>query len=288
MVLDGVDIFVQVIQAGSFTGAARALGVPASTVSAKVARLEERLRVTLIQRSTRKMHVTETGRAYYAHCVEALRALEAGESQLSAAAGKPSGSLKITTSSDGAQTVLPSIIERFLAAYSEVSVEMFVTNKTVDLLAEGLDLALRAGPMKDSNLQSRKFGPVRFALFASESYVKAHGIPQTPGELEGHSLMVHSRLPTKAMILASPVGRFQFRPQSRVCTDDMQSLKALAVQGTGIALLPDLHGDHQADRLMRVLPEYGMQIGNLHFVYPAGKFTPVNVKAFIDMALRPA
>ena len=286
MVLDGVDVFVKVVQAGSFTKAARALGVPASTVSAKVARLEERLRVTLIQRSTRKMHVTDVGRAYYAHCAEALRALEAGEGQLSAAAGEPRGLLKITTSSDGAQTVLPPIIERFLAAYSEVSVEIIVTNKTIDLLAEGVDLALRAGPMRDSGLQSRKFAPVRFALFASRSYVEAHGAPETPEELSRHRLMVHSRLPISAMTLSSPSGQFQLRPQSRVRTDDMQSLKALAVQGTGIALLPDLPIDRVSDHLIRVLPGSGMQRGNLYFVYPAGKFTPANVRAFIDVALR--
>lgn len=285
MVLDGVDVFVRVVQAGSFSGAARALGMPATTVSAKIARLEERLGVTLIQRSTRKMHVTDAGKAYYASCAEALRMLGMGEERLAAASGGPSGALRITASSDGAQQVLPAIIERFLARHAKISIELTVTNKTVDLLAEGIDLALRAGPMKDSNLQSRKYGPNLFALFASRRYLEAHGTPETPEDLSGHAVMVHRRFPHQVLAMSSPGGRFQLKPQSRVLTDDMQTLRALAAQGAGIALLPNFHDAMRAAELVRVLPGYGTQSGNLYFVYPASKFTPTNVKAFIDMAV---
>src|SRR5690349_8812511 len=111
MVLDGVDVFVKVVQAGGFSAAARQLGMPTTTVSAKIARLEERLGVTLIRRSTRRMHVTEAGGAYFAHCVEALRALEAGEGQLAAASADPAGVLRLTAPPDLAQSMLPAIVE---------------------------------------------------------------------------------------------------------------------------------------------------------------------------------
>ena len=284
MILDGVDVFVAVVQVGSFGGAARALGMPAATVSAKIARLEERLGVTLIHRTTRTMHVTDAGKGYYAHCADALRALAAGENQLTTTSGKPSGVLRLTASTDGAQQALPTIVSRFLKVYPEVSVEMTVTNRHVDLLAEGIDLALRASPMKDSSLRSRKFASARFALFASQPYLKARGTPTTPHDLIGHDIMIDRRLP-KTLTLTSPSGRFELTPRSRVFADDMQTIKALALQGAAMALLPDVPVAARAAGLVPVLPDYMMQHGNLYFVYPASKYTPIIVTAFIDLAL---
>ena len=120
MILDGVDVFVRVVQAGGFSAAARQLNMPATTVSAKIARLEERLGVTLIQRSTRKMHVTEAGETYYRHCADAIAALATGEEELAAATAEPSGVLRITVPSDLAQSLLPPIIKAYLARYPKV------------------------------------------------------------------------------------------------------------------------------------------------------------------------
>src|SRR5688500_2364282 len=159
MNLDGVDVFVRVVEAGGISAAARQLGMPATTVSAKIARLEERLGVTLIQRSTRRMHVTSAGDTYYRHCREALAALVAGEGELAAATAEPSGLLRITVPYDLAQTLLPPVVEAYLARYPKASIEIVATNAQLDLLAEGIDLAIRAAPaLKDSTLQARKFG----------------------------------------------------------------------------------------------------------------------------------
>ena len=286
MVLDGVDVFVKVIQAGGFSAAARLLGMPATTVSAKIARLEERLGTTLIQRSTRKMHVTGAGEAYYAHCVEALRALEAAESELAAATAEPSGTLRITAPSDISQVVLPPIIEQFLLRYPKTSIDLIATNTQLDLLAEGIDLALRAGPsMKDSNLQTRTFGAAQLKLFASDAYLAAHGMPATPADLTAHEVMAHSRFPAGMLLLSNGRDSFELKPNGRARADDMQTLRALAVRGVGIALLPDFPGAI-ADKLLRhVLPAYGTQSGKLHFVFPGGKYTPMTVRAFIDLAV---
>lgn len=285
MVLDGVDVFVRVVEAGGFSAAARLMGMPVTTVSAKIARLEERLGVTLIQRSTRKMHVTAAGEAYYRHCAEAMRALEAGEAQLEEASAEPSGVLRLTAPSDIAQTLLPRIVGNYLKAYSRAGIELIVTNEQVDLLAEGVDLALRASPMKDSSLQSRKFGSASLALFASRDYLETRGTPQNVAELKDHDLLVHSRFPPQ-LTLSGPGGdRRSVAPGARLRADDMQTLRALAASGSGIALLPNIPGAGLGTELVRVLPKYETQSGNLYFVYPAGRFTPVNVRAFIDMAL---
>ncbi|MEO7221091.1 MAG: LysR family transcriptional regulator [Devosia sp.] len=285
MQLDGVDVFVRVVEAGGFSAAARLLGMPATTVSAKIARLEERLRTTLIHRSTRRMHVTAAGEAYYRHCRDAMAALAAGEDELAAATEEPSGLLRITAPSDISQILLPSIIERYLKRYPKTSVEVIATNAQLDLLAEGVDLALRASAnMKDSTLQSRRFGAATLKLFASADYLAVHGTPVTPADLAGHQVMVHSRFPVVFLRMSDERGSFDLTPTGRAKADDMQTLRALAVRGTGIALLPDFPGG-PGDELDYVLPDYGTASGSLYFVFPGGKFTPVNVRAFIDLAV---
>jgi DNA-binding transcriptional LysR family regulator len=286
MVLDGVDVFVKVVEAGGFSAAARQLGMPATTVSAKIARLEERLGVTLIQRSTRRMHVTAAGEAYYRRCAEAMQALRAGEDELDAGHAEPSGPLRITAPSDLAQRVLPPVVERYLGTYPKASVELVVTNVPLDLLAEGIDLALRAGPMKDSTLQSRSLGRGELRLFASRDYLKRHGTPRTARDLAGHDLIVHSRFPPAVLAEIAGKGGDALAAPGRVRADDMQTLRALAARGLGIALLPEFSGaEMAADGLVQVLPEFSMAAGSAHFVYPAGKFVPVNVRAFIDTAV---
>lgn len=283
MILDGIDVFVRVVQAGGFSSAARQLRMPATTVSAKIARLEERLGVTLIRRSTRKMHVTDAGQAYFTHCVEALRALEIGEEQLSAATEGPRGALRITAPPDLAQSVLPPIVDRFLARYPQVNIDLVITNQTLDLLADRIDIALRASPMKDSSLQSRKLGVANLALFASKAYLRAHGTPRAPDDLKHHEVMVHSRFPSALLTLHSGNKSLRIAPSPRVTSDDMQTLRALAMEGTAIALLPDLDGG--GGDLVRVLRGYATQSGAAYFVYPSGKFTPTNVRAFIDLTI---
>ncbi|MEO6015228.1 MAG: LysR family transcriptional regulator [Devosia sp.] len=283
MILDGIDVFAKVVEAGGLSAAARQLGMPVTTVSAKLARLEERLGVTLIQRSTRKMYVTPAGTAYYAYCSEALRSLEAGEAGLAEANAEPSGTFRITAPSDLAQMILPPIIQQFVTTYPRISLDLIATNTQLDLLAEGVDLAMRASPMRDSTLQSRKFSAATLAMFASTEYLKARGRPQSPADLADHIVLVHSRFPPNLFLMASPTDRFQVSATGRIRADDMQTLRALAMVGAGIAVLPDFPGGTIG--LERVLPDYTTQSGAVYFVYPAGKFTPVNVRAFIDLAL---
>jgi DNA-binding transcriptional LysR family regulator len=286
MMLDGVDVFVRVVEAGGFSAAARQLGMPPTTVSAKIARLEERLGVTLIRRSTRKMNVTAAGQTYFQHCRDALAALSAGEGELRAASAEPSGVLRLTVPSDIAQTLLPPILERYLESYPKVSVDVIATNTQLDLLAEGIDLALRASPaLKDSTLQSRKLGNARLRLFASPQYLETKGTPHTPAELDAHEVLVHSRFPARIELSGKDKEPFVISPSPRIRIDDMQSIRALAVRGVAIALLPEILGNTGEGALAPVLPAYGSVTGSLQFVFPGGRFTPVNVRAFIDLAV---
>ena len=283
MQLDGVDVFVKVVQFGGFSAAARQLGMPTTTVSAKIARLEERLGTTLIHRSTRRMHVTPAGEAYYRRCVEAVSLLETGESELAAARAAPSGTLRLTAAPDMAQTLIAPILARYLEIYPRVSVEMMVTNRVIDLISEGVDLAVRATPhLKDSTLVARRFTMGRLVLAASPAYLDRHGRPQTFADLAVSEIMVHTRFPTDLKIYSPDGTAHELHPASRVRADDLQSLAALAALGVGIVLIPDI-GATQAG-LEPVLPGYATASAPAHFVYPASRQMAPNVRAFIDLA----
>lgn len=286
MVLDGVDVFVKVVQAGGFSAAARQLGMPTTTVSAKIARLEQRLGVTLLRRTTRRMSVTAAGEAYFASCLEAVKALETGEERLSAATAEPSGTLRITAPPDLAQMLLPRLVLQYAERYPKASVDLVITNTPLDLVAEGIDLAVRASPMLDSTLTSRKFVTATLGLWASPAYLKAHGRPKRPDDLDRHTLIRHARMPAQSARLVSGKKSFALTAGGRVRADDMQTIRALAEGGGGIALLPDFSdvtGDRQ--RLERVLPDYATEKASVFFVYAAQKFVPVNVRAFVDLAI---
>ena len=283
MNVEGVDVFVRVVQQGSFTAAARLLGMPTTTVSARIARLEERLGVTLIQRSTRRLHVTEAGEAYFAACVEALNALDVGESRLAAVGTAPTGLLRLTAPPDIASTVLPPFCERFLDTYPGVSLDLIVTNRHVDLIAEGVDLAVRAGPMKDSTLLSRRFACGTVGLWASEAYVQRRGVPSSLADLANHEIVGFSRLPESFRLLG-PNGETYTLPQhSRLKADDMQTIRSFVLSGFGIGLLPD--AITSGTTLRRMLPEYSTAEAHFFFVYPAARFLTANVRAFMDMAV---
>jgi DNA-binding transcriptional LysR family regulator len=284
--LDGVDVFVRVVEAGGFSAAARLLGMPATTVSAKIARLEERLGTTLIQRSTRRMHVTAAGDAYYRHCRDALAALAAGEDELAAATSEPNGLLKLTVPYDLAQTLLPPIVAEYLRRYAGTSIEVIATNAQLDLLAEGVDLAIRAAPaLKDSSLQVRKFGSARLKLFASAAYLAEHGTPERLADLADHEILVHSRFPPGLVLTGDNGETFEITQTARARADDMHSVRAFAVHGLGIAVLPEVIGASPEGQLVQVLPSIGLQMGSLNFVFPGGRFTAINVRAFIDLTL---
>src|SRR5262245_13474196 len=190
--MDAIAVFVKVVEAGSFSAAARRLGLPKTTVSAKVAALEKRLGVRLIQRTTRKLHITEAGETYFRHCAIAIREVELGEAALQSAKEKPGGILKVTISVDLGHALLPRIAQAYAAQYPDVSLELILTNRVVDLVEEGVDLAIRwGGALKDSSLIARRFIETRSALWASPKYMKRFGKLSHPRDLTNAAFMTH-------------------------------------------------------------------------------------------------
>lgn len=280
MSLDDIAVFVEVVDAGSFTKAAKRLGIPLSTASAKVARLEETLGATLLQRTTRQVQVTETGQLYYAHCLRALDALTEAEQVINSTTDEPRGQLRITTPVDVAQFVMADVVDSFVTAYPEVSVELVVTNRKVDLIAEGVDLAVRVGPLEDSNLIARKFISSQIGLFASPDYLDRKGTPTTASDLKDHTMVRMMLDRGRNRYLDMFFGQLNLAETARVTADDISTIRAFIEAGIGIGLVPSF----ASSGLVQVLPQLTTEPSIAYLVYPEQRFVPPKIRAFINHA----
>lgn len=282
MDLDAIAVFVKVVEAGSFSGAARLLKMPKTTVSAKVAALEKRLGAILIQRTTRKLYVTEAGEQYFRHCANAVREIELGEAALLASQNAPTGVLKVTAPIDLGHTLLPRIVHAYLEKYPGTSVELVLASRIVDLVGEGIDLAIRAGRLEDSSLIAKPFMPITISLWASPAYLAGAGTPAHPRDLGRHRLVALSSM--RATHLTNGKSSVPVTIASRVITDDFEAVKAMVVAGEGIGWLPDFIVTDSS--LIQVLPSWTTEdVGGFSFVYPGKKYASPKVQAFIAIAL---
>ena len=285
--LDDIAVFVQVVEAGSFSAAARRLAMPKATVSAKVARLEKRLGLGLIQRTTRKLRVTEAGEQYFRHCVQAIREVEVAEAALQSTSGKPSGVLKITAPVDLGRTLLPRIVNAYAAKYPDVSVELFVTNRVMDLVGEGIDLALRPSQvLKDSSLIAQRYFDAGSNLWGTPQYVQRLGPLNHPRDLAKASLV--GFLARSSAVFTNGKSDVEVALHGHIRADDLETIKALLLLEQGVGWLPDFLAEDgaQAGRLVPVLPQWRVkERGAIYFVYAGRKYGLPKVRAFIETAL---
>ena len=284
MILDGINVFVEVVDAKSFSRAANRLGMPTSTVSAKVARLEERLETTLIHRTTRQLSVTPSGMAYYDRCIRALAEISEAERELAEQSQEPSGLLTISAAADLAQFKLVPLIETYLDRYPNTSIDLKVTNRRVDLISDGIDLAIRSGSLQDSTLVVTRYTETRVGLWASEDYLDRNTMPETVRDLDNHRLVQMTRA---GDLLSIPGLENETSPSAgkgRLSCDDLQTVRSFIEKGAGIGFLPDFVGEYPGRPLVRVLPALSSQPIAAYFVYPAQRFVPRSLRAFIDLA----
>jgi len=286
MDLDGIAIFVKVIQAGTFSQAAKLLGMPNSTVSAKISALEKRLGVTLLQRTTRRLRLTEAGEAYFQRSVRALEELQAAENELEGARGKPNGVLRLTAPVDVGHDIVPGIIHKYLELHPGMEVDLVVTNRVVDLVSEAVDLAIRAGALKDSGLIARRFELGHFGLWASPEYIARSGVPRNPKDLAGHQFLRFAQFANSGIRLSNGKETARLPTKGRLQADDFETIRGLAVLGEGVAFLPSFlcAEEKKQEKLVRVLPQWRGDKVSLSLVYPAQKFVPTKVRAFIAVA----
>lgn len=286
MDINEVAIFIKVVQKGSFTGAALALDMPKSTVSMKITNLEKRLGVSLIKRSTRNLRVTPAGEAFFLRATKGLEEIMAAELAVKSENIEPHGLLRISAPVDLGNYILPELIRPFLKKYPKVKIDLLVTDRRVDFLAEEVDLAIRAGNLKDSSLIAKRVGEVEFRIFASPKYLKDRGTPLDPKELNSHDCILIKTLSATEWTLKHGKRTITIPLPGKIIVNDMTLAQNLAIQGVGIALLPSYlcMSEVKSGKLVAILKDCSTSISPIHFVYPPQRYTPLATKAFIEMA----
>lgn len=286
--LNELAFFAKVVEAGSFTAAARALRVPKATVSRKVASLETRLGARLLHRTTRRVRPTELGEAYYRRCAEILLGIEDARMLVGGFLAVPRGRLRVSAPVAFGSTILADWMTEFLAVTPEVEAEVLLTNQYADLVAEGIDVAFRAGPLQESSLVARRLGPVPYVVCAAPGYLREHGTPRRPPDLRQHACLGLLGLPQRDhWPLAGPQGPEPVEVRSRATSNDILFARRAALIGAGVAYLPAflVAEDLALGRLVQVLPDYGLPARDLYAVYPSRNYLAPPVRAFLDFVV---
>ncbi len=287
MDLDEIVIFTKVAQAGSFTRAARELGMPKSTVSRKVSELEARLGARLLQRTTRKLGLTDAGRVYFEHGARIAAELEAAQGAVSRLQSAPTGQLRVTAPLHFG--FLGSIVAELLESYPRLSVELTCTDRIVDLVAEGFDVAIRAGAPADSSLVMKKLAESPRLLVASPGYLARRGRPRTPADLADHECALFGTAPAGRSWTLTRGGKSQaIAVSGRIAANDLDVVLAAVIGGRGIAVVPDfLSAAPLADgRLEQVLPDWAAPPVAVSALYPSTRHLAPKVAAFVELLAR--
>ena len=286
--LNDMIYFAEVADHGSFAAAARAVGIPKSTLSRRVAGLEESLGVRLLQRTTRKLSLTQAGEIYFRHCVSLRAKAQAAEDAVALVQREPRGTIRMACPVTLAQVTVGSVLPDFLARYPKVKIELLVTNRVVDLVQEGVDVALRIRPsLEDSgSLIIKQLGIVRTQLLVTPRLLMKKGPPRSPEDL--------MRLPSVAMsvadgrsalLLVGPNDQtFELLHQPRLAADDLITLKHAVVAGLGMGVLPEYLCRHELEgrQLVQALPGWAPPAGLLHAVFPSRRGLPPAVRRLLD------
>lgn len=285
--LNRVVTWVRVVEAGSFTAAAQALGLPKSSVSRAIQKLEEELGLVLLQRTTRKLTLTRAGERYLVSAREALRLLEEGRADVINDDGAIRGTIRITKPFDNGQLSrsLATALAKFVARYPEVSIEVLVTGRRMDLLAENVDLALRAGTLDGDDLVAKKLATTLLVLVASPAYLRMRGTPKRLADLAEHEVVLFKAPQgSQRWKLSGSSGVESVTVRGAISVDEMSLQIPLAESGVGIALLPALTVEEslRAGTLERVLPQYARRDASLYLVSASSRHMPKRVVLLRD------
>jgi DNA-binding transcriptional LysR family regulator len=286
--LNDLYYFAEVVDHGGFAAAGRALGIPKSKLSRRVAELEARLGVRLLQRTTRKLSLTQAGELYHRHCVAMREQAEAADDAVARVQTEPRGTVRVSCPVTLAQSAYGLVIPRFLAQHPQVRIDMVVTNRVIDLLQEGIDVALRVRSSLDDSgsLVVKNLGATRGLLVASPQLLQRFGAPAAPEELARLPSVAMSAVDGRAELrLAGPQDRtFVLEHRPAYTADDLLTLKFAVLQGTGMGMLPDYLCDDELRRgeLVPVLPGWHPPAARVLAVFPSRRGMVPAVRRFLD------
>lgn len=287
--LNHVAVFVEVVEAGSFTAAGKALGLPKSSVSRTVSKLEEELGVRLLARTTRRLHLTDAGRAYFERARGALATLDEAAASAVDDVVEPRGVVRVTASAGVGSSELAFHLAEFTRRYPRIHIELSLTGRTVDLMEEGFDLAVRGGTLDDSDLVARTIGETDFGIFASRAYVEEFGAPESLEELRSRPCVLYKGRSGRATwTLTDGAGEVTaVEVRGPINVDETLFVRQAIEAGAGLGTLPlvvlaPCQREGHLNNLVRVLPEYAVRGGSLYLVTPALNLVPHRVKLLRD------
>ncbi|WP_108819448.1 LysR family transcriptional regulator [Pseudovibrio sp. Alg231-02] len=283
--INAIPVFVTVVEQKGFAAAARQLGVSKSAVSKRISLLEEHLGARLLHRSTRNISLTEAGELYYARAVDALAAAQEAESAVAQLQGKPKGRLKINVPMTFGRLHIAPLIPKFLKNNPEISIDMIMDDRLVDLVDGGFDLAIRGGRLQDSSLIARKIAPCRNVLAASPGYLDEFGMPENPEDLHHHNCLHYAYFSDQQeWTLEGADGPIKIEASGNFQVNNGDALTVAVLGGCGIGRLTTFAaGDYlRSGELRQVLPEYTLPTQNMYAVYPARQYLPTKTRSFID------
>lgn len=285
--LNQVLIFAKVVEQGSFIGAARVLALPKTTISRKVQELEERLGTRLLQRTTRRVSLTEAGAIYYEYCNRISQEMEDADHAVGRVQEAPRGTLRVSATFSFGMSALVPIVPDFMARYPDIHLQLELRNDAVDLVAEGFDLSIRIGPLADSSYAVRNLGESRMCLYASPAYLETRGMPGAPEDLGRHPTLTLSRLSRHGRFLwplsdGHDIREIYLTPH--LVANDPAVIKFAALAGLGVALLPAILVRQESDsgQLLPVLPEWEAPKTEFCAVYASRRGLSPKVRVFID------
>lgn len=284
-----MQVFVKAVELGSLSAAAEELNISSQLAGKQMRALEQGLGIKLLNRTTRRQSLTDGGRIFYERAKGILAEMEAAEALLAETRAVPRGRLRVSAPITFGSRALAAAIPEYLKQNPEVTLDLSLSNRTVDLIEEGYDAVFRTGELPDSGLQARRLAPYRMVLCAAPAYLKLAGKPQTPQDLRQHECLVFSHTTLRTLWeFDGPQRREAVSISGRFSTDNSEALRAAAVAGQGIVLHPYelLAEEIAAGRLARLLPGYEPVARPLHVLYaPDRRMTP-KLRSFLDFAVQ--
>lgn len=285
--LNRLAYFAAVVDTGSFTRAAERLGITKAVVSQQVARLEQELGTTLLIRTTRRVHPTESGQLFHARCLLILREAADAIDQLAEATSEPKGTLRLTAPYDYGTSVVVPVVTAFSARFPACRVELMLSDQTLDLSSGKLDLAVRVGWLKDSSLHARRIGTFRQLLVAGREFANKIAKAKTPEDIAALPFVANTALPDPLQwrFARGTADQRTIRTGASIAIDSTPAVLRAVLAGGGLSVLPDfLVAEHiTSGELTLALPEWRLPSGGIYAVYPPSRFRPPKVTAFVDM-----
>jgi len=285
-VMSSMAVFRRVVEAENFSAVARETNMSQSTVSKHIASLEERLGTKLLNRSTRSLKLTEAGKEYYHHCIRILNDFQEAEASVGKGKIKPTGTLRISTSAAFGRTCILPHLQEFFSVYPDINIDLLFDDDYIDLVKEGIDLAIRIGPLEDSTLIARKIGCSPRVVLASPEYLVRHGRPKKPADLTKHNCLFYSlqKTPDLWYFNSTQKGDESIRVSGRLKASSPDAVCDATVEGLGISVICEWYARQyiKDGRLKVILSDYKPTTFDIHAVYPERKFVPQKVKRMID------